>query len=385
MSENPPGTGDEVPSQDAAEPSGPRSRPARRTVLAAGIPAAAAVAGITALTAPRPARLGEPAGDPELADAVRPHLDGHRRVAVALLDGAEGTRFAGFGADQGTEFEIGSVSKTFTGALLAEAVDRGEATLGTTVGEVLGAQADGSAIADVTLTELTTHTSGLPRLAPGTMVSGLISSLWRKDPYRHQEADEVVATALETGTSDRGEPAYSNLGAALQGQLLASLAGTDFATLLTERILDPLGLADTYAPITPAGLRPGAPVGRTSTGLSNAAWTMAGHAPAGGIRSTAADLATYLGALADGSAPGAAATDTVLVEAEDGERRAMNWFLEDSGDGGPPITWHNGMTGGFAGFAGFVPADGRAVAVLSDTARSVDDLARALLSGEVAP
>ena len=49
------------------------------------------------------------------------------------------------------------------------------------------------------------------------------------------------------------------------------------------------------------------------------------------------------------------------------------------------IVYIPGMTGGFAGFAGFVPADGRAVAVLSDTARSVDDLARALLSGEVAP
>ena len=126
---------------DPSEPEQPPVPPAaftRRTVLTAGVPAAVALLGMAAVTGPRPANLGEPMGDHQLTAALAPHLKGHRRVAVAALDGDGPPRFAGFGADQTTEFEIGSVSKTFTGALLAEAVERGEVTIETTVAEVLG-------------------------------------------------------------------------------------------------------------------------------------------------------------------------------------------------------------------------------------------------------
>lgn len=367
---------------DAAPPAA--RAPSRRTVLAAGIPAAVAALGVTALTAPRPARLGEATGDPELTSALAPHLDGHRRVAVALLD-ADGTaRFAGFGADETREFEIGSVSKTFTGALLAEAVDRGEVSVESTVAELLGAAADGSAIADVTLAELATHTSGLPRLAPNMLLAGWLGSLRRTDPYAGQDAQEVIGSALALTPGGRGERAYSNLGAALQGQLLAHVAGTDYASLLEARILAPMGLDSTYTPVTREGLRPDAPRGHTGTGLGSAAWTMSGSAPAGGIRSTAADLAGYLAAVADGTAPGAAAATEVLHESEDGMRTAMNWFQEDVAGDGARLTWHNGMTGGFASFVGFDPGSGRGIAVLTDTARGVDELGMGVLSGTVA-
>ena len=355
--------------------------PSRRTVLTAGLPAAAAVAGVTALTAPRPARLGAPTGDAELTRALAPRLDGHRTVAVALREADGSVRFAGFGADERREFEIGSVSKTFTGGLLAEAVARGEVTVESTVAELLGAEADGSDIADVTLAELATHTSGLPRLAPGMLLAGWLGTLRRTDPYAGTDAAEVIDAALALSPDGRGEQSYSNLGVALLGQLLARTAGTDYAALLSERILTPLGLEGTYAPITAGGLRRDAPHGHTNTGLGSAPWTLNGSAPAGGIRSTAEDMAAYLAAVADGTAPGAAAATEVLHEAS-GERTAMTWFLEETG--GTPLTWHNGMTGGFAAFAGFVPDSGRGLVILTDTARSVDEVARDVLSGEVA-
>lgn len=391
MPEQPAQSGPDDPSPVRPSPAQPShasrpslTRPSRRTVLAAGVPAAAATIGMAALAAPRPARLGDPMGDPQLTSALAPHLDGHRRVAVAVLDSSGAVRFGGFGATESTEFEIGSVTKTFTGALLAEAVERGEVALDTTVSEVLGEQAEGREITDATFAELATHTSGMPRLSSGTMLASWLAALRRKDPYAGRDADPVIADALETSTSGRGEPSYSNLGVALEGQLLAHAAGTDYASLLRDRILEPLQLSDTYAPITPAGLPEDAPLGHSSTGLREAAWTMAGSAPAGGLRSTAADLATYLAAVADGTAPGAAAATEVLFEADDGERRAMNWFQEDFAGDGSRITWHNGMTGGFAAFIGFDPADGRGVAVLSDTSLSVDALGVDVLTGAVA-
>lgn len=363
-----------------ARPPGP---PSRRTVLAAGIPAVVGLLGLSTLTNPRPARLGDPVGDEQLLTALAPRLRQHRRVAVAHLDGSGAPRFAGFGAEETTEFEIGSLTKTFTGALLAEAVQRGEVTVATTVAEVLGEEAAGSEVAEVTFAELATHTSGLPRVALSSMGSSVLATFLRKDPYAGRDAQQVIADALGSTLLERGTYSYSNLGAALQGQLLARAAGTDYATLLTERILDPLGLAATYAPITPDELRDSATRGHGANGLPQAAWTLDGSAPAGGIRSTAADLAAYVAATLDGSAPGAAAASEVLVEGSATSRNAMNWFHQDFGDG----TWHvfhNGMTGGYASFAGFTPATGRGIVILTDTARNVDEIGVDVLTGKVA-
>ena len=292
-----------------AVPAPRRRRPSRRIVLTAAMPAAAAVVGLTALTAPRPASLGAPAGDEELAAALAPHLGGHRRVAAILVEDGQ-SRLAGFGTGEGaeldsSEFEIGSVSKTFTGALLAVAVERGELATETTVAEVLGAEAEGSAIADVILAELATHSSGLPRLASAAAGGGsILAGLLRKDPYRGRDAQQVIADALDETPSGRGEHAYSNLAVALEGQLLATAANTDYATLLTERILEPLGMTSTYAPVTVGNLRETARRGHGTSGLRQDMWTMDGSAPAGGIRSTPADMTRYLTAMIDGSAPG---------------------------------------------------------------------------------
>lgn len=389
------------PSSDAPSAEGPEqsahaahashparsARPARRTVLTAAVPAAAAVVGLTALTAPRPASLGEPAGDEQLASALAPHLRGHRRVAAVLVEDGQ-ARLAGFGTGkgaelEGSEFEIGSVSKTFTGALLAVAVERGELTTDSTVAEVLGADAEGSAIADVTLAELATHSSGLPRLASAAAGRSILAGLLRKDPYRGRDGKQVIADALDETPSGRGEHAYSNLAVALEGQLLATAASIDYAALLTERILGPLGMHSTYAPVTAENLRETARRGHGTSGLRQGMWTMDGSAPAGGIRSTPADMARYLTAMIDGSAPGAAAATEVLFEESGTSSTAMNWFLEDFGSG-QPITWHNGMTGGYASFVGWDPSTGRGLALLSDTARSLDELAVGVLTGEVA-
>lgn len=367
-----------LPDQPAAAP------PSRRTLLTATIPAAAALIGVGALSFPRPASLGEPTGDTDLAAAVAPHLKGHQRVAVKLRDPSGATRFAGFGSSESDEFEIGSVTKTFTGALLACAIEEGEVSAETTVEEILGGRASGSEVADVTLAELATHTSGLPRLASAALWRATTADFLRHDPYAGRDAQTVIDDALASSLSGRGTSSYSNLGVALQGQLLAAAAGTDYASLLQARILEPAQLTGTYAPITPENLRETHRRGHGASGLPQAAWTMEGQAPAGGICSTAADMMTYVTGMIDGSGPGAAAATEVLHEGED-TIVAMNWFhnvLDEEAD--TRLIWHNGQTGGYSSFAGFRPDTGQGVVVLTDSARPVDGLGAGLLTGEVA-
>lgn len=114
------------------------------------------------------ARRPPPAtGDPLLAAELdRLCARRTRRLAASVVDLRDhpSARSAFVRSDAATRFEIGSVTKALTGLLLADAVDRGEVSLDTQVGEVIEELRSAPA-AEVTLRELCTHTSGLPRLA----------------------------------------------------------------------------------------------------------------------------------------------------------------------------------------------------------------------------
>ncbi|MEC5182975.1 CubicO group peptidase (beta-lactamase class C family) [Cryobacterium sp. MP_3.1] len=150
-------------------------RPTRTRLIAAA--AALAVIAVGVLAAPRPPTLSTTVtGDVELARslangaAIEP---GARDTLVTAVIDPDGVTYAGLGADETTEFEIGSITKTFTALLLAQAVDRGEVTLTDPVGDYL--DLGDSAAADVTLADLSSHRSGLPRIA--VTVPALTTSL----------------------------------------------------------------------------------------------------------------------------------------------------------------------------------------------------------------
>ena len=358
--------------------------PNQRRVLMGILTASAVLAG-GLLAAPWTPRLSpDVSGDTALADVVRPLLQSPAdRVSVAYLEGGS-VRYAGFGADERTEFEIGSVSKTFTAALLADAVERGELTLETTVADILGEDlADPEAeIGTVTLAELASHRSGLPRLAtdPASLFSSFTGVLLHRDPYTASPA-EVLQHAQSAPVGGRGRVSYSNLGYAFLGQLLARAAGMSYQDLLQQRILDPLNMQDTYAPIVAGNLRPGAPAGRTAGGLKQAAWTMHGSAPAGGIRSTAADMSRYAQAMLAGTVPGAEALDPVWETGDDGERVGLAWFTQVSKESPERVvTWHNGQTGGFASMTALDRGAGRAVLIFSNVAAGQEEAALTLLT-----
>ncbi|MBO0896185.1 serine hydrolase domain-containing protein [Arthrobacter sunyaminii] len=353
----------------------------RRKIL--GILTAAAVLACGLLAAPWTPRLSsDVSGDRALAEAVRPLLQKPAdQVSVVYLE--DGTaKFAGFGADEHTEFEIGSISKTFTAALLADAVERGELTLETTVADILGPElADPDAeIGTVTLAELASHRSGLPRLStdPMSVASLLLGNALRRDPYPASPV-AVLEHAQSAPVGGRGSVSYSNLGYAFLGQLLAKAAGMSYADLLQQRILDPLDMKDTYVPVTADNLRAGAPTGRSASGLGQGAWTGNGTAPAGGIRSTAADMARYTQALLAGTAPGSKALDPQW-DAGDGEQVGLAWFTQVSSEfPAQDVTWHNGQTGGFASMAALERDAERAVLIFSNVATGQEEAALTLL------
>lgn len=144
--------------------------------------------------------------------------------------------------DEDTLFELGSITKTFTALLLADAVVRGELKLEDPVEVVLpgGLKLRDSAGLPLRWRDLATHRSGLPRLP-----ANLLPKAGVVDPYADYDwpamAEFLASWKPEIPRDTRYE--YSNLGYGLLGQALAFAAETDYATLLGRRVLVPLGLS----------------------------------------------------------------------------------------------------------------------------------------------
>ena len=313
-------------------------------------------------------------GDPALAERVRGVLGDRSPVAVATVSPGQ-VRTATVGAPLDADVEIGSISKGITGMLYVEAIDRGEVAPTTRLGDLL--PLGDAPAARLTLASLSTHRSGLPRLPTASAPLRRTLALWRSgaNPYG-EDLDALVAQARQTKVG-RPRSAYSNVGFELLGHGLAQAAGLPFAALVRTRIADPLGLTSFYLPATASELRPTALIGSSRGGRAREPWTGEALGPAGGIRASIPDLARLIGALLDGTAPGARALDPVGRFSGRIEIGAAWITLEHKGT---TVTWHNGGTGGFRSWLGLDRAAGTGAAIVSATTRSVDRQGFALLA-----
>ena len=312
-------------------------------------------------------------------------------IVVGILDAA-GTRFISHGSgapgpvalDSATLFEIGSVTKTFTSTILADMVVRGEVRLEDPVAALLppGTRVPASGERQITLADLASHFSGLPRL-PNNLSPRDINN-----PYVDYTPEKLYAflAAHELRRAVGSAFEYSNLGAGLLGHTLALRAGTDYETLVRRRVLDPLGMKDTKITLTHADSARFA-AGHNAGGQVVPAWDLASLQGAGALRSTAADMLRFLAANiaadADSSRtrPLAAAlrlTHEPRHSIGPGADIGLGW-IGVSTQSGAKIFSHDGGTGGHRSFAAFDPARRVAVIVLSASAADVTDIGRHLL------
>jgi CubicO group peptidase (beta-lactamase class C family) len=302
-------------------------------------------------------------------------------ATVALIeDNGERITFAGLAqpgdrVDEHTGFEIGSVGKALTGMLLSDAAARGEVSLEAEIGSMV------PGLGRATLVELSTHHSGLPRLPrePLFMARVLSAQLTGANPYS-STPQQVLAATRSVAPAGGADFAYSNLGAATLGQVLATVLRTPYEQALRERILQPLGMTETLLVTRRADLPVDRAVGRLHSGAARSEWISAGYAPAGiGVWSTTTDLARLVGALLRAEAPGVAATRARAATDSPAEQTGLGWFI--SATRGRTVTWHNGGTGGFRTFVGYDVAARRGIVVLAATDQFVDDAALTLLTG----
>lgn len=326
-------------------------------------------------------------GDTALAAEVRQLLGdshGYQTLSVAVIT-KDTIRYAGLGDMDGrtpikdTPFELGSITKTFDGMLLADAITRGEVhaedPLATYLPELAGTPMGG-----VTLAELVSHRGGVPPLPPTVVRRAIPAMITDANPFALTPSDLIGEASKMELLETRGSANYSNLGASLLGHALAAAAGEpDWRRYVSDRLLTPLGLGHTVFAITPDEVPAEALTGLSDTARRLRPWTSEAFAPAGvATWTTPVDLANYAQAILAGRAPGMTAL-TPRWEFEGTTKVGYAWFTSTTN--GHQITGHDGGTNGYRTFLGIDLEAGKAVLIAGNTNREVTPLALAVLAG----
>jgi len=296
------------------------------------------------------------------------------------------TKGDGPAPDANTLFEIGSITKVFTGTALAALHLDGALSLDDTVTNHLP---EGTAVPDfagkeITLAHLAEQNSGLPRL-PDNLGNDA-------DPYAKYTEGKLYdfLAKHELRRAPGAEYEYSNLAVGLLGHCLARRTGQSYEDIISARILDPLGMGSTFVQTPEADrhrVAQGYGVVLDLLGVrihsEEAPWTWDVLAGAGGLRSTLPDMMKFLAAAMGGDTPLKPAFE--LAEAErfpfaPNNSTGLNWHRSTDPATGQTLVWHNGGTGGYHSFLGF--KNGVGVVLLANTsADEVDGAATGIIDG----
>jgi CubicO group peptidase (beta-lactamase class C family) len=233
--------------------------------------------------------------------------------------------------------------------------------------------------AAIKLLHLSNHTSSLPRMPDNFSPANPNNPF--ADYSEKQLYDFLKSYALPRDIGSQYE--YSNYAAGLLGHIMATSAGKAYEALMIDVIADPLGMKDTRIAFTPE-MKKNLAMGH-SGGVQVENWDITTLAGAGAIRSTAVDLLKYVGAnmgkVKSKLYPAMQLSHTNSRAADAIPVVGLGWHTTASD--ALEIIWHNGGTGGYRSFAGFIRGGNRGVVVLTNSTASADDIGMHLLNPKV--
>ncbi len=327
--------------------------------------------------------------DAEVLAIIKKRVEEKRSagIVIGLLEANGKTRIIAYGdpgpgkpaLDGNSVFEIGSISKVFTGTMLAQMVLEGKVKLDDPVQQFLPStvKIPERGGRKVTLGNLSTQTSGLPRMPNNFKPADAAN------PYADYSVQQMYD--FLSGLSLTRDPGalfeYSNLGVGLLGHALAFSAGKSYEQLQKERIWTPLGMTNTAITLTP-WMRDHLAIGHGANGEVTANWDIPTFAGAGAIRSTTNDMLKFVAAAANTDKGPLGKAFAMAQQPRDAmspqARIGLNWISRYTAT--DTIVWHNGGTGGYRSFAGVKPSQRVGVVVLTNSGGAgADDIGYHLL------
>ncbi len=271
---------------------------------------------------------------------------------------------SGISPDGDTVYEIGSISKVFTGILLADSIQKNLVKLDDPIQKHLPPtiKVPIHSKQPILLVHLATHRSGLTRMPSNFYPSNPMN------PY----ADYTVKNMYDflNGHKLRREPGifeYSNYGMGLLGHILALKQKTSYEQILIKDICNPLNMNDTRIKLSKKMKKNLAtPYNKVQFQMQN--WDLPTLAGAGGIRSTCNDMIKFIEANLKKGDDQISKSLSIARQKQQNLKNnpamGLNWFIARDG-----ITrLHGGMTGGYCSYMAVAPSLNAGVIVLANTA-----------------
>lgn len=268
--------------------------------------------------------------------------------------------------DVGTKFEIGSMTKQFTALLILQFVNEGKIQLDGHISDYLPYYRKDSGN-HVTISELLSHTSGIPNFIDA---AGFLDGPASRIRHGVKEFAQQYCSGdlrFEPGTKFE----YSNSGYFLLGAILEQVSGVSYEQLLKDRIFTPLGMRDsgyahseTVLPHRSSGYE------RTASGFENARfYDMSIPFAAGALYSTVEDLFLWDQALYTERLLPAHFRD--LLFAPNLENYGYGWGIlipkADAPYAGESIPMHRGAIFGFQSLIQRIPRHRELIVLLDNT------------------
>lgn len=277
-----------------------------------------------------------------------------------------------------TIYEIGSITKTFTSALLAWYVNEGQIKLTDSITKYLpDSVASNPALQGITVVTLSNHTSGLPNL-PDNFYANSSDTI---NPYKDYNRQMLFAylknCKLKRAPGEKY--IYSNLGAALLGVILEKVSGKTYGQMLTEIITKPLQIGSTVLHV-PAAMRSRFVSEYNDNGKPTPAWNWDVFESAGALRSSVSNMLTYVKANMDttGSTKlSKAFALTRQVTYSKDIKIGLNWHIIIVN--GVEYFFHNGATDGSSSYLAYNIDRNIAIVILSNCGERVDAIGAKLL------
>lgn len=194
--------------------------------------------------------------------------------------------------DENTIYEIASITKSFTGFLLADLAQSVQLSLNDAANDITDLKLPEYKGYKITIKDLATHTSGLPRL-PGNLTTVLEYDKW--NPYENYTVDHLKDYLERTAIAEKpgSNFLYSNLGYAILGYTIEQIFKKNYEDLIKEKICEPLGMDDTRIKLNSEQLQRFA-TAYYSDGRNVPHWEFNVFKGAAAIRSTVEDMLSYI-------------------------------------------------------------------------------------------
>jgi CubicO group peptidase (beta-lactamase class C family) len=277
-----------------------------------------------------------------------------------------------------TIYEIGSITKTFTAALLAWYVNKGQIKLTDTITKYLpDSVASSPALQGITVLTLSNHTSGLPSL-PDNFYANSSDTI---NPYKDYNKEMMFAYLKNAKlVSVPGEKyAYSNLGVTLLGVILEKVSGKSYMQMVNDIITKPLQMNSTVLHVPPQ-MRTRFVATYNEAGKPTPPWNWDVFESTGGLRSTVSNMLTYAKANMDTTgttALGKAFALTRQITFTKDVKIGLNWHIIVVN--GVEYYFHNGATDGSSSFLAYNIDRNIAIVILSNCGERVDAMGAKLL------